>query len=82
MFFNFSSYVQKTGKMRPFEEAVRPLYPFAFYMVILLVWPWISPSNIAETDPRALFMLSGTIFSNISVSILCLFFFFSFDLII
>ncbi|XP_055849045.1 ethanolaminephosphotransferase 1 [Episyrphus balteatus] len=62
----YNSYVQKTGKMRPFAEAIRPLYPFASYLVILLVWPWISPSNIAETDPRALFMLSGTIFSNIS----------------
>lgn len=62
----YNSYAQKTGKMRPLGEAIRPLYPFITYSVILLVWPWISPSNIAETDPRALFMLSGTIFSNIS----------------
>ncbi|XP_037959607.1 ethanolaminephosphotransferase 1 [Teleopsis dalmanni] len=62
----YNSYVQRTGKMRKFKEAMRPLWPLFAYMVLLLAWPAISPNNIIETDPRALFMLSGTIFSNIS----------------
>lgn len=64
----FSSYVQRTGKMRSFKEAIRPLWPLLAFMVLLLLWPFISPNDIMEKDPRALFMLSGTIFSNISVS--------------
>ncbi|KAM7351846.1 ethanolaminephosphotransferase 1 isoform 2-T2 [Cochliomyia hominivorax] len=62
----YNSYVQRTGKMRSFKEAIRPMWPFLTYMSLLIIWPHISPSNIMEKDPRALFMLSGTIFSNIS----------------
>ncbi|XP_005192134.1 ethanolaminephosphotransferase 1 [Musca domestica] len=62
----YNSYVQRTGKMRSFKEAIRPLWPLLAFMVLLLVWPFISPNDIMERDPRVLFMLSGTIFSNIS----------------
>ncbi|XP_055372170.1 ethanolaminephosphotransferase 1 [Condylostylus longicornis] len=61
-----NSYKNKTGKMRPFSEAARPMYPFLTFMFLLLFWAFKSPSNIIEKDPRALFLLSGTIFSNIS----------------
>lgn len=55
--------------MRSFKEAIRPLWPLLAFMVLLLLWPFISPNDIMEKDPRILFMLSGTIFSNISVSL-------------
>lgn len=59
--------------MRSFQEAIRPMWPFLTYMSLLLIWPHISPNNIMEKDPRILFMLSGTIFSNISVSVKSIF---------
>lgn len=70
LFPHFSAYVHRTGKMRNFTEAVRPLWPVLVFMLLLLSWPILSPSNIIEKDPRALYMLSGTIFSNISVSVI------------
>lgn len=64
----YMSYQNKTGHMRPFTEAIRPLIPIFIFFIITLVWILKSPSNLIETDPRALFFLMGTIFSNISVS--------------
>ncbi|XP_011181121.2 ethanolaminephosphotransferase 1 [Zeugodacus cucurbitae] len=62
----YNSYVQRTGKMRCFSEAMRPLWPLLAFIVIMLLWPYISPNDIMEKDPRIMFLLSGTIFSNIS----------------
>lgn len=66
--FNYSAYKNKTGKMRTPVEAIRPLIPFVFFLSLFFIWVNVSPNNIIETDPRVVFMLSGTIFSNISVS--------------
>ena len=66
----YKSYKDKTGKMRPFNEAIRPLYNLATFMFISMFWVYNSPNDIMNTDPRAVYILSGTIFSNISVSIL------------
>lgn len=68
----YLSYKNKTGHMRPFSEAIRPLIPVFMCFVITLSWVLYSPGNIIERDPRAVFFLMGTIFSNISVSILYL----------
>lgn len=54
--------------MRTFKEAMRPFLPFVSYFVIFMGWMHWSPSNIMEKEPRMVFLLSGTIFSNISVS--------------
>lgn len=53
--------------MRSFKEAVRPILPFVSYFAIFMIWMHWSPSNIMEKEPRIVFLLSGTIFSNISV---------------
>lgn len=66
----YSSYAQRTGRLLSAWEALRPMWPFVTYFVLLLVWPFLSPNDIMERDPRAMFMLSGTIFSNVSVSFL------------
>lgn len=66
----YNSYKYKTGKMRPFSEAARPFFPFLTYLILLMYWTFKSPNNIIETDPRAVYLLAGTIFSNISVSVL------------
>lgn len=62
----YKSYRDKTGHMRPFTEAIRPLIPMASCFLLTLYWVLKSPSNIIERDPRALFFLIGTIFSNFS----------------
>ncbi|XP_055298290.1 ethanolaminephosphotransferase 1 isoform X2 [Sitodiplosis mosellana] len=60
------SYTKRTGKMRPFIEAVRPLFPFVLLFIITTIWVIFSRNNILSREPRILFLLFGTIFSNIS----------------
>lgn len=62
----YRSYKDKTGHMRTFSEAVRPLIPLVILFSITLVWVYTSPADVVDRDPRALFLLLGTIFSNIS----------------
>lgn len=67
----YQSYKNKTGKMRTFVEAARPFFPFLTYLALFMFWIYKSPRHIMETDTRAVFLLTGTIFSNMSVSISC-----------
>lgn len=53
--------------MRPILEALRPLYPFGLLFVITTLWVWYSRNQILDLEPRIMFVLFGTIFSNISV---------------
>lgn len=62
----YSSYKNRTGKMRPLVEAARPLYPFFLLFVITTIWVWFSHNNILDHEPRIMFVLFGTLFSNIS----------------
>lgn len=62
----YRSYKDKTGKMRSFVECIRPLIPLILFGVISITWAHKSPNRIIETDPRAVYLLTGTIFSNIS----------------
>lgn len=62
----YRSYKDKTGKMRNFIECVRPMIPLVLFLAVSIVWAHYSPNRIVETDPRAVFLLTGTIFSNIS----------------
>lgn len=49
-------------------EAIRPLMPFVALFVITTVWMLRSRNDICSLEPRMLFVLFGTIFSNICVS--------------
>ncbi|CAD7079801.1 unnamed protein product [Hermetia illucens] len=62
----YNSYRKRTGKMRPILEALRPLYPFGLLFVITTLWVWYSRNQILDLEPRIMFVLFGTIFSNIS----------------
>lgn len=53
--------------MRTFVDAIRPLLPLAILFTISTIWVVHSPSNIIEKDPRIIFLVIGTIFSNICV---------------
>lgn len=67
VFYNlYRSYKDKTGKMRSYVECVRPLIPLFLFLGVSILWANKSPNRIVETDPRAVYLLSGTIFSNIS----------------
>lgn len=54
--------------MRPFIEAIRPMFPFVTLFITTTVWVMFSRNDILSKEPRILFLLFGTIFSNISVS--------------
>uniref|UniRef100_A0A1B0G3X7 Uncharacterized protein n=1 Tax=Glossina morsitans morsitans TaxID=37546 RepID=A0A1B0G3X7_GLOMM len=62
----YMSYKNKTGKMRPILEAVRPLFAFLWLFVITLIWSLYSRNGIINLEPRILFLLFGTLFSNIA----------------
>lgn len=67
VFYNiYRSYADKTGKMRTFTECIRPIIPLFAFLGISTLWVWYSPGNIIDKDPRAIYLLVGTIFSNIS----------------
>lgn len=53
--------------MRPLIDAFRPLYPVCGLFVISTLWLVFSPNDIMKEDPRMFIMVTGTIFSNISV---------------
>lgn len=64
----YSSYKNKTGKMRSPLEAARPFFPFLTFVVLFFYWIFNSPNDVIDLDTRAVFLLTGTIFSNVSVS--------------
>lgn len=66
----YRSYRKRTGKMRPFIEAIRPLIPFVSLFIITTIWVLFSKNSIANKEPRLYLLLLGTIFSNISVMFL------------
>lgn len=54
--------------MRTPVEAARPFFPFLSYLALFMYWVYKSPNDIMDIDTRAVFLLTGTIFSNVSVS--------------
>ncbi|KAK9511198.1 hypothetical protein O3M35_005804 [Rhynocoris fuscipes] len=60
------SYINKTGKDLPVLEALRPLAALIALMFITCVWVITSKNDIINYHPRAFYMLTGTIFSNIT----------------
>ncbi|KAF2885223.1 hypothetical protein ILUMI_20942 [Ignelater luminosus] len=61
----YVSYRDRTGYMRSLTEAIRPFIPVVIFFILCMIWIFRSPANILEADPRALYFLTGTIFSNI-----------------
>uniref|UniRef100_A0A023EUD9 Putative sn-12-diacylglycerol ethanolamine-and cholinephosphotransferase n=1 Tax=Aedes albopictus TaxID=7160 RepID=A0A023EUD9_AEDAL len=62
----YKSYRDKTGKMRPFGEAFRPMVPLFFLAIVSTIWAFLSPNSIVTLEPRMFIVLSGTVFSNIN----------------
>lgn len=53
--------------MRPMMEMLRPFFAFVWLFVITLIWSLYSRNNVINLEPRVLWILYGTIFSNIAV---------------
>lgn len=66
----YLSYKNKTGKMRPFCDAIRPLIPLFGLFALSSVWVFLSQNSIVWVEPRVIFMCFGTVFSNFTVSTL------------
>lgn len=64
----YASYKNKTGKMRAPLEAARPFFPFLTFLALFMYWMFNSPNDVIDADTRVVFLLTGTIFSNVSVS--------------
>ncbi|KAJ0175668.1 hypothetical protein K1T71_008827 [Dendrolimus kikuchii] len=62
----YKSYRDRTGKMRSFTEAIRPLVPLFLFFVLSTIWALYSPTDIINRGPRLFYILTGTIFSNIN----------------
>lgn len=62
----YKSYRDKTGKMRSFAEAIRPMIPLISLSVISTIWALFSRNSIVNLEPRLFIVLSGTIFSNVN----------------
>ncbi|CAE1328151.1 EPT1 [Acanthosepion pharaonis] len=66
-FYNiYKSYRDKTGKMRSFKEAMRPLVSSLILFAFLLLWAIFSKYQIMEKHPRLFMWTTGTAFSNIA----------------
>lgn len=49
-------------------EAVRPMFPFLWLFFFTTIWAFYSRNNVLSLEPRIMFILFGTLFSNIAVS--------------
>ncbi|XP_013161492.1 PREDICTED: ethanolaminephosphotransferase 1-like [Papilio xuthus] len=61
----YRSYTLRTGKMRSFSEALRPLWSILAVFTVTTVWVHKS-SVLPDYDLRVVFLLIGTIFSNVA----------------
>lgn len=62
----YKSYRDKTGKMRCFKEAMRPLVSSLSLFILLILWATFSKYQIMEKHPRLFMWTTGTAFSNIA----------------
>ena len=62
----YKSYRERTGKMRPFHEAMRPLFSFIVAFALCQMWVTYSKNGILEADVRCFFFMSGNLYANMS----------------
>lgn len=55
----------KKGKNLSFWEGIRPMIPLTVFFSLSIIWINYSPTDVINRDPRAFYLLTGTIFSNI-----------------
>ncbi|ESP05564.1 hypothetical protein LOTGIDRAFT_152421 [Lottia gigantea] len=62
----YRAYRDRTGKMRSFSEAVRPLVSTVLLFSLFLLWIRYSQYDILEKHPRLFYWTTGAAFSNIA----------------
>lgn len=62
----YRSYRDRTGKMRTFVEAIRPLVSLFVGFALALVWVLCSKNDILKLDLRCFFYACGTLYANMS----------------
>ncbi|XP_033124298.1 ethanolaminephosphotransferase 1-like [Anneissia japonica] len=62
----YRGYKDGTGKMRPYIQAMEPLYPLLILFVLSVIWAFMSPADILHLHPRIFCLAIGTINSNIA----------------
>ncbi|XP_045505165.1 ethanolaminephosphotransferase 1-like [Colias croceus] len=58
------SYKLRTGKMRSPLEAIRPLWSILGIFIVSSFW--VHKTSLVDNDPRMVFLLIGTLFSNVA----------------
>lgn len=58
-----------TSKYSEMQDIARPLFPVSLLFFVSIAWASFSKTDIINQDPRVYFFVVGTVFSNISVSI-------------
>ncbi|XP_046543458.1 ethanolaminephosphotransferase 1-like [Haliotis rubra] len=66
----YVSYRDKTGKMRSFSEAMRPLVSTALLFTMLLLWANVSTYRVLDNHPRLFYWTTGAAFSNIACNLI------------
>ncbi|XP_045455852.1 ethanolaminephosphotransferase 1-like [Melitaea cinxia] len=61
----YQSYKLRTGKMRSPAEAIRPLWSLLSMFIVCSIWVHKS-ERLPDVDPRALYLLIGSLFSNVA----------------
>lgn len=62
----YVSYRDGTGKMRPFLDAMVPMVSYFLALILCMVWVLASPNGILESSVRIFFLMSGTLYANMS----------------
>lgn len=62
----YISYRNKTGNMLSLKESLLPLYPILLLFSLISFWIYISPYDILNQHPRILFLMFGSVYSNIT----------------
>ncbi|KAL3868920.1 hypothetical protein ACJMK2_041672 [Sinanodonta woodiana] len=66
----YKSYRDKTGHMRSFTEAMRPLASTFILFSLMLVWSNFSSYNIVYQQPRLFYWTTGTVFAYITCKLI------------
>ncbi|XP_003741479.1 ethanolaminephosphotransferase 1 [Galendromus occidentalis] len=66
----YRAFKTKTLKQKSLWEGMRPLVSPTIFFALTTAWVLFSPTNILEAQPRVLFIMIGTLFSNIATRLI------------
>lgn len=70
--YYFRAYRNNTLKHSSVYEALLPFFSPVLLFVLSTLWISLSPTGIIEKQPRIFYLMVGTAFSNVTVSVLSL----------